>query len=104
MGQILRASVTDPSHAAARYGGEEFALLLPKATLEQGASVAEMVRTRTRNMKLRNRSTQELLTSVTISCGVAVLQPGEDAASLLARADAALYRSKHSGRDRVTTA
>ena len=102
VGEILRSSLTDPAHSAARYGGEEFALLLPQTTLAQCAVVAETVRTRTRAMKLRNRSTQELLMTVSISGGVTATQPGDDAGSLVARADAALYESKKRGRDCVT--
>ena len=104
VGEILRASVTDSAHAAARYGGEEFAILLPQTPLEQCAQLAETVRARTKAMKLRNRSTQEVLMTVTISAGVAAMEEGDDAAALVGRADAALYESKKAGRDRVTCA
>jgi diguanylate cyclase len=104
VGEILRTSMSDARHAAARYGGEEFAVLLPATTAEQGARLADVVRTRTKAMKIRNRTTQEVLLTVTLSGGVASLKPGDDAASLISRADAALYRSKQAGRDRVTHA
>ena len=104
LGEILRKSVSNEAHAAARYGGEEFAILLPQCSLEDSANLAEAVRLRTKAMKVRNRSTQDVLFTVTISGGVAAMQPGDDAASLIARADAALYASKHGGRDRVTRA
>ncbi|MEP7100149.1 MAG: hypothetical protein ABI781_06545 [Burkholderiales bacterium] len=55
-------------------------------------------------MKIRNRNTQEVLFSITISGGVAALRAGDDAAALTARADGALYESKHGGRDRVSGA
>jgi diguanylate cyclase len=45
-----------------------------------------------------------VLLTVTLSGGVAALQPGDDASALVQRADAALYRSKQAGRDRVTRA
>jgi diguanylate cyclase len=104
LGEILRASIAQPAHAAARYGGEEFAILLPRTTLEQSVNLAEEVRARTKAMKIRDRRTQEVVLSVTISGGVAAMQPGDDAAALVARADAALYASKKAGRDRVTLA
>jgi diguanylate cyclase len=104
LGEILRTSVTNPEFAAARYGGEEFAILLPRTSIEQSTHLAEAVRTRTKAMKLRNRSTQEILLSVTISGGVAEMRHGDDAASLISRADAALYESKKGGRDRITRA
>ena len=62
------------------------------------------MRTRTKAMKIRHRTTQEVLLTVTISGGVAEMRPGDDASSLISRADAALYRAKSGGRDRVTTA
>ena len=103
VGEILRTAVTGANHAAARYGGEEFALLLPQTSLDQSVQLAEAVRNRTKAMKIRNRTTQEVLLTVTISGGVAVLKPDDDAASLISRADTALYAAKNSGRDRVVT-
>jgi diguanylate cyclase len=103
VGEILRRTVMQPA-AAARYGGEEFAILLPRSTLAQSAQPTELIRARTKALKIRNRTTQEVLVTVTMSGGVASLRQGEDAQSLLARADAALYASKNAGRDRVTTA
>lgn len=104
LGEILRASVKGPACVAARYGGEEFAILLPGTTVEQCTQVAETVRLRTKAMKVRQRGTQDVLFTVTISGGVAELKRGDDAASLISRADAALYESKRRGRDRVTRA
>ena len=102
VGEILRSALTHPGHAVARYGGEEFAILMPLASLDECVEVAELVRARTKAMKIRNRKTQEVLLTVTISGGVAGMRPGDDAAALISRADAALYASKNAGRDRVT--
>lgn len=104
LGDVLRLSVTQPGAVGARYGGEEFAVLLPETTAQDCQQLAELLRTRTKAMKVRNRTTNEVLLTVTVSAGVALSQPGEDAASLISRADAALYRSKQAGRDRVTLA
>jgi diguanylate cyclase len=103
LGEILRGAVTGANHSAARYGGEEFALLLPQTSLDKSIELAETVRNRTKSMKIRNRTTQEVLLTVTISGGVTALKPDDDAASLISRADAALYAAKNSGRDRVIT-
>lgn len=103
VGEILRTAVTDANHAAARYGGEEFALLLPQTSLDKSVQLAEAVRSRTKAMKIRNRTTQEVLLTVTISGGVTAMKPDDDAASLISRADAALYAAKNAGRDRVVT-
>ena len=104
MGEVLRSVPAEPGMACARYGGEEFAILLPATTMNKATQVAEAVRQRTKAMKLRNRSTQEVLVSITVSAGVAAWRPGEDGHALISCADAALYRSKQGGRDRVTVA
>jgi diguanylate cyclase len=104
LGEVLRSAVTDPSYAAARYGGEEFAIIVPHSTIDRCAQVAETVRARTKAMRFRNRATQDVVLTVTVSGGVAAMREGDDAAALISRADAALYASKHAGRDRVTCA
>jgi diguanylate cyclase len=104
VGEILRMAVARGGCAAARYGGEEFAILLPRTSLDRSEQLAEDVRLRTKAMKIRDRRTQAVLLTVTLSGGVAALQPGDDGATLVQRADAALYRSKQAGRDRVTRA
>ena len=102
--EILRSTVTNPTHSVTRYGGEEFAILMPQCTSQECAQVAETIRTRTKAMKIRNRKTQDVLLSVTISGGMAEWREDDDPATLIARADAALYRSKNDGRDRLTVA
>ena len=104
LGEVLKLSVTGPGASSARYGGEEFAVLLPSTTAAEALQLAELLRTRTKAMKIRNRTTNEVLLTVTVSAGVALARSSDDAANLIARADAALYRSKLAGRDRVTAA
>lgn len=104
LGVLLNRVAQEPGVSAARVGGEEFALLLPQGTVAQAAQMAQTVRSLVSATKIRKRGTQEVIASVTISAGVAALGTGDDAASLMATADAALYRSKTSGRDRVTVA
>ena len=104
LGEILRRTVGDGDASAARYGGEEFALLLPGSTVAKAAELAEAVLAGVRRMRVRQRNTDKIILTVTVSAGVAALLPGDDAAAIISRADAALYRSKQAGRDRVTTA
>jgi diguanylate cyclase len=104
LGAVLRSVPAEPGMACARYGGEEFAILLPSSSLNKAVQLAETVRSRTRGVRLRNKATNAVELTVTVSAGVAAWRLGEDAATLVACADAALYRSKSNGRDRVTAA
>ncbi len=99
--EVMRTTVTDPNHSVARYGGEEFAILMPQSTMDAAAAVAELIRHRVGDMKVRDRRTQHVVLTVTISGGVAAMEPGDDASNLVARADELLYAAKSGGRDRV---
>jgi diguanylate cyclase len=103
LGEVLRTSVQAlPGVSVARYGGEEFAVLLPGRSLDEATALAEVVRASAKGMKIKQRTSDKVLGTVTVSAGVAALQADDDEAALIARADAALYRSKQEGRDRVT--
>jgi diguanylate cyclase (GGDEF)-like protein len=85
-----------------RFGGEEFIALLPAADLRRALAEAESLRTSVRAQPLA-LGAQPL--PLSISIGVAEWAgPAEDMSRLLARADAALYRAKRLGRDRVEAA
>ncbi|RMG12035.1 MAG: GGDEF domain-containing protein [Deltaproteobacteria bacterium] len=84
-----------------RYGGEEFLLLLPKTGREGARQLADRLRRRVAHHVV---TTEEGAITVTLSAGVAEVQPEEEAQSLLARADAALYLAKRRGRNRVEVA
>jgi diguanylate cyclase (GGDEF)-like protein len=86
-----------------RFGGEEFTLILPGASLEIARDRAERLRVGVQALVVR--SADRPLEAVTLSLGVAVLpQHGETAEAILQAADAALYRAKQGGRDRVEVA
>ncbi|NJC42222.1 diguanylate cyclase [Brevundimonas alba] len=108
--QVLRyvASVLSksakPPRVAARYGGEEFAIIFPSESLPEVEGALEGIRREIGSRSLRRRSTNDDLGAVTVSIGFAHRRSGETAVSLLGRADAALYASKRSGRNRVTCA
>ncbi|MCC6921150.1 MAG: diguanylate cyclase [Alphaproteobacteria bacterium] len=86
---------------AARYGGEEFAVILPETSLANARVLAEQIRRNVQAKKVVKRSTGETLGAITISLGVASLQPGEHPQDMLRRADKCLYAAKHAGRNRV---
>ena len=108
--QVLRyvASVIGRAGAsprtAARYGGEEFALVFPGEGARAALAVLEEIRAEVSSRVLKRRSTNEDLGAVTISAGLAERRPGETPASLIERADAALYASKRGGRNRTSAA
>jgi two-component system chemotaxis response regulator CheY len=83
-----------------RFGGEEFLLVLPECTLEEGVKLAERIchLVRSEPVKTKNKPVE-----VTISLGVTVANrfAPADLEALLGAADAALYRAKEAGRNRV---
>ncbi|KXX66251.1 diguanylate cyclase [Marichromatium gracile] len=85
-----------------RYGGEEFLVVLPGTDLEQGLARAESVR---RYFAAQRIALGEQREQITISIGLAVFPlHATEQAALIAQADAALYRAKRAGRDRVMVA
>ena len=96
------------SDTGARFGGDEFALVLSQATLAEGEKVAARVLHAVRHLPITiSKSTTE---TVTLSIGVGLATPGPGlrdykvlAERLIAEADAALYRAKSAGRNRIAT-
>ncbi len=85
----------------ARYGGEEFAILLDNVDVTQAKAVAERIRIEISKIVVE---TEKGPLSVTESIGVAAFpEDGRDRATLIERADLALYHAKHTGRNRVVT-
>ena len=95
-----RVSVQD---LPARYGGEELIAIFPNSDLEACAAVAESIRRSMAECTITRRSTGEVLSGITVSIGVAQLQPGESMTDLIERCDRALYKAKGAGRNRVVT-
>eukprot|EP01030_Chromulinospumella_sphaerica_P022757 gene22757-22751_t len=87
----------------ARYGGEEFAVILPNQSLKGAAIVAERIRCRVEQLQLPNLGAGKRFVTVSIGAATALPAPETDPPQLVATADAALYRAKHLGRDRVAT-
>ncbi|MFL5328755.1 MAG: diguanylate cyclase [Gemmataceae bacterium] len=94
VGRILR-DVARTTDFVARYGGEEFAVLLPNTPVEGACTVAERIRQAVCDHRWAHRS-------VTVCVGAATLGPSApDGPALVRQADAALYRGKHTGRNRA---
>lgn len=87
------------SDIACRYGGEELAVVMPRASVDEAARVAERVRADVEACRVE--AAGERL-SVTASIGVAAFERGTpDADDVVRRADEALYRAKERGKNRV---
>jgi diguanylate cyclase (GGDEF)-like protein len=89
-------SQSRPYDLAARYGGEEFVLVLPGTSANGAIATAERIRKEIADLTVPGCPRQ-----ITISLGIASWMAGETPEAFVARADAALYRAKSAGRNRV---
>ena len=83
-----------------RTGGEEFVIVLPDTEIGIAMIVAERIRRRIERDGFSIRDGARAV-SVTVSIGAACLVAGDSVQTVLKRADQALYRAKHDGRNRV---
>ena len=98
VGAALKSALRG-SDLCCRYGGDEFLVLLPETPPEGARHVAESLRRKLAGIAVERPGGA---VHVTASIGVAPARPGElDGASLVARADAAMYRAKRAGRNTV---
>jgi diguanylate cyclase (GGDEF)-like protein len=89
-----------PQDLLARYGGDEFALLLPGTDTEEAVHVGDRL-----CASINHASADpghEPLPPTTVSIGVATARLSDSLSALLSLADAALYRAKHAGRNRLS--
>jgi diguanylate cyclase (GGDEF)-like protein len=94
MAQILRERTRD-ADALARYGGEEFVIVCRHSTIDGAAETAERIRAAISGHEFAG------VGHATASFGVAACCEGDTSENLMERADAALYRAKNAGRNRV---
>lgn len=103
--RALKQSVNRPGDLVARYGGEEFVAILPEASLEGAALIAERMRAAVEELKFPHRDSR-IAEHVTVSLGVASFVPARESSSdmLITAADKALYAAKEAGRNRIQIA
>jgi diguanylate cyclase (GGDEF)-like protein/PAS domain S-box-containing protein len=102
IGQFLQSNVRGED-IACRYGGEEFILIIPDTSLETAQSRAEDLRREASQLVMQDSG--QSYSGLTISLGVAIYPlHGQSKGAILRAADAALYRAKQEGRDRVAVA
>jgi len=90
------------SHVVARYGGEEFAVVLPGSGIQDATVIADKVRSTVESKRLLRKSTNEDLGNITVSLGVSQFRSGESVECFIERCDTNLYKSKQTGRNKVT--
>lgn len=81
-----------------RYGGEEFLIILQNTDLEEGAEIAERLRTQVEQSPFHHNDTS---IPITVSLGLTHYHSGDSVETIIQRADEALYQAKADGRNRV---
>jgi diguanylate cyclase len=87
-----------PTDFIARFGGEEFVILFPSTQMAAGLALLEQLRAAVEQCPFHFKSEP---VTITVTCGMTALRPGERSDVALKRADQALYRAKENGRNRV---
>jgi diguanylate cyclase (GGDEF)-like protein len=96
--RILVQSIRSIDYAA-RYGGDEFIIILVETSSDLALKTAERIRSQVENMRY---SSHDLTIAVTVSIGIVQCQSDDTTpTAVFARADSALYKAKHAGRNRA---
>lgn len=98
LARLVESSLRGCDHLG-RWGGEEFIVLATHSDVDAAIGLAERLRSLVAELRIEG-----LEQTVTVSIGVAVWQPGDSCKTLISRADDAMYRAKHGGRNRVEMA
>ena len=101
IGRILSARPRELDFVG-RYGGEEFVMLLVDSNLDNAKKLADGIRESVAESGFHSSANEKI--SITISCGVSEFRDGDSADDVFARADEAMYKAKHEGKNRVVVA
>ena len=100
IGEIIRSSLRNMD-SAYRYGGEEFTIILPETSAEEAVRVAPRIQAGLASSPFTPGGGPPV--NITMSIGVTQYCPEEDIATFVQRADRAMYMSKNSGRNRISS-
>lgn len=92
----LGASIRETDYLA-RYGGEEFVIIMPDTSADEGLAVAEKLRSNIEECGFHYKGES---VTVTISCGIAEFETGNEINDVFEKADVAMYQAKNDGRNR----
>jgi len=102
--RVMEQSLEELASGAflARYGGEEFSVILPNSAITKAVQIAAVLRERIQDSRwqVRTKAGAPVL-QATMSFGVTQFRNGDTVASIIERADRALYQAKEAGRNRV---
>lgn len=100
VGKLLKEVCPEPM-LPVRFGGEEFAVLMPQTNKATAAELAEQVRQKIQAIRIKQKKSGDIISSITASFGVSQLNVGETSEQLIERTDKALYQAKDGGRNQV---
>lgn len=100
----VRGKARRPRDLAARYGGEEFVALLPDTPSGRALAIAERIRRAVIGLRVEHEDNEGGIVTVSIGVATMIPRPEDDMATLVEAADAAVYRAKEAGRNRVVVA
>lgn len=100
--QVISQNIRRPADLVARYGGEEFCVVLAETDTCGALRIAENIRAAIEHLSPVDGDTSPITVSIGVSTWMG--KPGESLETLMLEADKALYRAKHTGRNRVVAA
>lgn len=104
VGSSLGRAASNGDVFVARYGGEEFVMVFERGSVANAMPVLDKIRAAIAARELKVTNTGQSLGKLSFSGGLATINIQDSPGSILKRADAALYKAKQDGRNRITAA
>ncbi|WP_066969581.1 GGDEF domain-containing protein [Rhizorhabdus dicambivorans] len=104
VGSSLGRAASNGDVFVARYGGEEFVMVFERASVANAMATLDKIRAAIAARELKVTNTGQSLGKLSFSGGLAQINIQDSPGSILKRADAALYKAKQAGRNRISAA